>query len=78
MSNITLEEVKEDVQDFIQQADDTLKEAEEAIKMFKDIEAARNRADHLLKNFDQILADQPEMTREEFDEFFVQYVSQHR
>lgn len=77
---VKFEDVKEDIQDFIDQADDTLEEIADTVKMIKDLEAARNRAYHFMINFDKILSKEEldEMTRQEFDEFFVQYVSQSK
>ncbi len=77
---IKFKDVEEDIRDFINQADETLEEIADTAKMIKDLEATRNRAHHFLVNFDKILSEDTlnEMTRSEFDDFFIQYVTQNR
>ena len=71
-----IEDWKEDVNDFIDEADACLKEVEESLELFDDMKYSRARAKHLLENFDSVLPPErvAEMTREEFDVSFVRYV----
>lgn len=75
-----IEDWKEDVNDFIDEADACLKEVEESLELFDDMKYSRARAKYLLKNFDSVLPPErvAEMTREDFDMFFVQYVTPDR
>ena len=75
-----IEDWKEDVNDFIDEADACLKEVEESLELFDDMKYSRARAKYLLENFDSILPPErvAEMTREDFDMFFVQYVTPDR
>lgn len=75
-----IEDWKEDVNDFIDEADACLKEVEESLELFDDMKYSMARAKHLLENFDSVLPPErvAEMTREDFDMFFVQYVTPDR
>ena len=75
-----IEDWKEDINDFIDEADACLKEVEESLELFDDMKYSRARAKHLLENFDSVLPPErvAEMTREDFDMFFVQYVTPDR
>lgn len=75
-----IEDWKEDVNDFIDEADACLKEVEESLELFDDMKYSRARAKYLLENFDSVLPPErvAEMTREDFDMFFVQYVTPDR
>lgn len=75
-----IEDWKEDINDFIDEADACLKEVEESLELFDDMKYSRARAKYLLENFDSVLPPErvAEMTREDFDMFFVQYVTPDR
>lgn len=75
-----IEDWKEDVNDFIDEADACLNEVEESLELFDDMKYSRARAKYLLENFDSVLPPErvAEMTREDFDMFFVQYVTPDR
>ena len=75
-----IEDWKEDINDFIDEADACLKEVEESLELFDDMKYSRARAKLLLENFDSVLPPErvAEMTREDFDMFFVQYVTPDR
>lgn len=75
-----IEDWKEDVNGFIDEVDACLKAVEESLELFDDMKYSRARAKYLLENFDSVLPPErvAEMTREDFDMFFVQYVTPDR
>lgn len=75
-----IEDWKEDVNGFIDEADACLKAVEESLELLDDVKYSRARAKYLLENFDSVLPPErvAEMTREDFDMFFVQYVTPDR